>query len=106
MHKINIEDELAGVLDYWSPLVIAELNGQQVRLARMRGEFVRHRHDHEDEMFLVLRGRLRIDFDDHSVELGEGELLVVPKGVEHRPVASTEAHVLLFEPAATEPAGD
>ncbi len=106
MEKVNVRDALAGVSDCWSPVVLAELNGQEVRVAKLKGEFVWHRHDHEDELFLVISGNLRIDLKDRSVELAEGELLVVPRGVDHRPVAESEAHVLLFEPASTVPTGD
>ena len=106
MRKINLRDALARVSEHWSPVVLAELNGQEVRVAKLLGEFVWHRHEHEDELFLVISGNLRIDLRDRSIELAEGELLVVPKGVEHRPVAESEAHVLLFEPASTVPTGD
>jgi mannose-6-phosphate isomerase-like protein (cupin superfamily) len=106
VNRINIEDALAGLLEYWSPVVVAELNGQEVRLAKLRGEFVWHQHAEEDELFLVIAGKLRVEFIGESVELAEGELLVVPKGTEHRPVALPEAHVLLFEPATTVPTGD
>lgn len=85
----------------WSPRLAAELNGQHVRLARLRGEFIWHSHEHEDELFLVVSGSLRIEFRDGEVQLREGEMLVVPRGVEHRPVADDEACVLLFEPAST-----
>ncbi len=78
MEKVNVRDALAGVSDYWSPVVLAELNGQEVRVAKLKGEFVWHRHEHEDELFLVISGNLRIDLKDRSVELAEGELLVVP----------------------------
>jgi mannose-6-phosphate isomerase-like protein (cupin superfamily) len=97
MEKVNVRDALAGVSEHWSPEVLAELNGQEVRVAKLKGEFVWHRHEHEDELLLVISGNLRIE---------EGELLVVPRGVDHRPVAVNEAHVLLFEPASTVPTGD
>ena len=82
-------------------MIVAELNGQHVKVVRLRGEFVWHHHDVEDELFMVLRGRFRMEFRDRTVELGEGDLLVVPRGVEHRPVADEEVEVLLFEPAST-----
>jgi len=99
--KANLEAKLSQIHEHWSPHVVAELNGQHVRLAKLRGEFVWHQHDAEDEFFMVLEGRLRIEFRDGVVELGEGDTLVVPRGVEHRPVALEEVHVLLFEPAGT-----
>jgi mannose-6-phosphate isomerase-like protein (cupin superfamily) len=87
--------------ELWKPKVGGELNGQQVKLVKLLGPFVRHHHDEEDELFLVVKGRFRMEFRDRHVWLGEGEFLVVPRGVEHRPVAELEAHVLLFEPAST-----
>lgn len=99
--KVSLADALARVHEPWQPMIVAELNGQQVKVARLRGEFVWHHHEHEDELFLVVRGRLRMEFRDRVVELGEGELLVVPRGVEHRPVAPEEAEIVLFEPAST-----
>lgn len=101
MEKVNLAEKLSLIPDLWSPRVVGEVNGQQVKLARLRGEFVWHHHEAEDELFLVLRGRLRILYRDGEVELSEGELCVVPRGVEHRPVAEEEVHLLLFEPAST-----
>jgi len=101
MDKINLRQKLDSFSDHWSPKVVAELNGQQVKLAKFAGEFVWHRHDDEDELFMVLKGRFRMDFRDRQVWLEEGEVLVVPRGVEHRPVAEQEVHILLFEPAST-----
>jgi len=98
--KVNLRDKLSHFQDYFSPKVIAELNGQQVKVAKLQGEFVWHHHDAEDELFLVLDGRLRMELRDRTVELGPGELLV-PRGVEHRPVAEEEVALLLFEPAST-----
>jgi len=99
--KVNLREAFARFTEQWSPKLVAELNGQHVRIVKVEGEFVWHRHDDEDELFLVVEGRLRIELRDRVVELEEGELLVVPRGVEHRPVATEEAWVLLFEPAAT-----
>jgi GrpB-like predicted nucleotidyltransferase (UPF0157 family)/mannose-6-phosphate isomerase-like protein (cupin superfamily) len=99
--KVNIREKLALFHDHWSPRVVGELNGQQVKLVKFRGEFVWHKHDHEDELILVVHGRFRTDFRDREVWLGEGEFLIVPRGVEHRPVAEEEVHILLFEPAGT-----
>ena len=101
MEKINLADKLGRFSEHWSPKIVAALNGQHVKLVKFRGEFVWHKHEHEDELFLVVRGRFRMEFRDRTVELREGELLVVPRGVEHRPVAEEEVSVLLFEPAAT-----
>ena len=101
MDKVNLAEKLGRITDHWSPRIVAELNGQFVKLVKFRGEFVWHRHDHEDELFLVVGGRFRMEFRDRHVWVEAGEFLVVPRGVEHRPVADEEAHVLLFEPAAT-----
>ena len=101
MQKINLADKLSLFTEHWRPKIIAGLNGQHVKLAKFCGEFIWHHHEHEDELFLVVRGRFRMEFKDRTVELREGEMLVVPRGVEHRPVADAEVCVLLFEPAAT-----
>ena len=101
MDKINIAQKFSQIHDHYNPRIAAELNGQQVKFVKFKGEFVFHHHDNEDEMFLVVQGRFRMDFRDRHVWLEEGEFLVVPRGVEHRPVAEEEAHVLLFEPAST-----
>ncbi len=101
MQKINLTEKLSKFTAHWSPKLIAELNGQHVKLVKFRGEFVWHHHEHEDELFHVVRGRFRMEFRDRIVDLREGEMLVVPRGVEHRPVADEEVCVLLFEPAAT-----
>jgi mannose-6-phosphate isomerase-like protein (cupin superfamily) len=106
MDKINLASKLALFSDHWSPKVIADLNGQQVKLVKFQGEFVWHHHDTEDELFLVLDGRFRMDFRDRQVWLEAGELIVVPRGVEHRPFANEEVAVLLFEPASTLNTGD
>jgi mannose-6-phosphate isomerase-like protein (cupin superfamily) len=99
--KVNLREKLGTFSDHWSPKVVGDLNGQQVKLVKFAGEFVWHHHDHEDELFMVLKGRFRMDFRDRQVWLEEGEMLVVPRGVEHRPVADEEVEVLLFEPAST-----
>lgn len=101
MEKVNLAVKLSRFDETWSPRIVAELNGQHVKLAKLSGEFVWHRHDHEDELFLVLKGRLTLCFRDRDVVLEPGELIVVPRGVEHLPVASEDTHVLLFEPAGT-----
>jgi len=104
--SINLNDKLALFSDQWSPKIIAELNGQHVKLAKLEGQFVWHSHQNEDELFLVLSGSIDIEFRDRTVRLNEGEMLVVPRGVEHRPNAEEEAHVLLFEPVTTLHTGD
>lgn len=101
MEKINLGEKLALIKDHWNPRVVAELNGQQVKLVKLQGTFVWHHHEAEDELFLVVNGRLRMDFRDREVWLGPGEMIVVPRGVEHRPHADEEVAILLFEPAST-----
>ena len=101
MTKINLAEKLSKFSDRFSPKIIAELNGQQVKLVKAFGPFVWHHHDHEDELFLVVHGTLRMEFRDRTEVLQAGELIVVPRGVEHRPVAETEVCLLLFEPAST-----
>ena len=101
MQKINLAEKLSLFNDHWSPKIVGELNGQQVKLVKFQGEFVWHKHDQEDELFLVVKGRFRMEFRDRRVELEAGEFLIVPRGVEHRPVAEEEVHVMLFEPATT-----
>jgi len=106
MDKVNLAEKLGLIHEYWRPKVVGALNGQEVKLAKFRGEFVWHHHADEDELFLGIRGRFRIEFRDHVIELGPGELLIVPRGVEHRTVADEEVEVLLFEPAATRNTGN
>lgn len=106
MEKVNVGGRLADINEHWRPRVVAELNGQVVRLVKVLGEFVWHHHDHEDELFFVVDGTLRIEFRDRSVTLGPGEMLVVPRGVEHRPVAEEEVSMMLFEPAETKNTGN
>jgi len=101
MEKINIPEKLDLFDDYWNPRIVAELNGQYVKLAKFKGAFVWHTHDNEDEMFYVVNGELTVEFRDKKVHLKEKEFMVVPRGVEHRPSAQKEAHVLLFEPGNT-----
>jgi mannose-6-phosphate isomerase-like protein (cupin superfamily) len=101
MVKVNLRQKLALFDEHWKPKVVGELNEQMVKLVKFQGEFVWHHHDDEDELFLVVKGRFRMEFRDRHVWLEEGEFLIVPRGVEHRPVADEEAHVLLFEPAST-----
>lgn len=101
MEKVNLREKFSLFTDHWKPKVVGELNGQQVKLVKFAGPFIWHHHDAEDELFLVVKGRFRMEFQDRQVWLEEGEFLVVPRGVEHRPVADEEVHVLLFEPAST-----
>ncbi|MEY2413108.1 MAG: hypothetical protein QOD84_1714 [Acidobacteriaceae bacterium] len=101
MEKVNLQQKFSLFAEHWKPKIVGELNGQQVKLAKFSGPFVWHSHENEDELFLVVKGRFRMDFRDRAVWLEEGEFLVVPRGVEHCPVADQEVHVLLFEPATT-----
>ena len=104
--KVNIAEKLGQFADHWNPRIVGELNGQHVKLVKFRGEFVWHKHDHEDEMFLVVRGAFRMELRDKTVSLAAGDFIIIPKGTEHRPVADEEVHVMLFEPAGTLNTGD
>lgn len=106
MEKVNINQKLALISDHWHPRIAGALNGQHIKLVKFKGEFVWHKHDEEDEMFFVLEGQFRMEFRDRVVDLHEHEFLIVPRGVEHRPVAIEEVSVMLFEPAATLNTGD
>lgn len=99
--KVTLASKLALVKDHWHPRIVAALNGQHVKVVKLLGPFTWHHHELEDELFLVLRGRLRIELRDGAADLGPGELIVVPRGVEHRPVADEETEVVLVEPAGT-----
>ena len=101
MEKVNIAEKLALFNEHWKPKVVGELNGQHVRLAKFQGSFVWHKHDYEDELFLVIHGSFEMMFRDKTVVVNEGEFIIVPRGVEHRPRADEEVHILLFEPAET-----
>ncbi len=101
IEKINIKDKLKLIDEYWSPKIAGELNGQFVKLVKFKGEFTWHHHDNEDEMFLVIKGKFNMELKDKSIEINEGEYIIIPKGVEHKPVADEEVHVMLFEPAST-----
>jgi mannose-6-phosphate isomerase-like protein (cupin superfamily) len=114
MDKVNLAEKFSQINEYWKPYIAGELNGQLVKLDKLKGKFVWHHHENEDEMFLVVKGRFRIEFRDtpaenqtvagratRSVSLEEGEFIVVPRGVEHKPVADEECWILLFEPAST-----
>jgi len=101
MEKVGLTSKFASFSDRWSPKIVGELNGQHVKVVKFVGEFVWHHHDHEDEMFLVHRGRFRMELRDRAIDLEAGDFLIVPRGVEHRPVADEEVEVVLFEPAGT-----
>ena len=101
MKKVNLNNALSSIKEYWSPLIIEELNGQMLKLAKLKGEFSWHKHDDEDELFYVLKGQLTIELEKNKIELNEGETITIPRGTMHRPVANEEVHVLLFEPATT-----
>ncbi len=103
---INIQEKFNLFSDQWSPKRIGELNGQQILLAKIQGEFVFHKHDDEDELFMVMKGQLKLELRDRTVTLNEGEFFIVPKGVEHKPIAEEETHLLLFEPLSTKHTGD
>lgn len=106
MEKVNIREKFELFNDHWHPRIIGQLNGQDVRIAKVKGEFVWHEHKEEDEMFLLIKGSLKIEFRDKTVELNEGEMLIIPKGVEHKPIAEEEAWIMLLEPSATKHTGE
>ncbi len=101
MEKVNIAQKFSLFKDYWNPRIVGELNGQYVKLVKFAGKFVWHHHENEDELFLVVKGRLQMEFHERTISLEEGEFLIVPRGVEHRSIAEKEVHVLLFEPVST-----
>lgn len=105
MKKINLAEKFNLFTEYWSPRIVGELNGQYVKLAKFKGEFVWHSHANEDELFLVIKGTLKIELRDKLVTINEGEFYIVPKGVEHKPMANEEAHIMLLEPKSTEQTG-
>ena len=106
MEKVNIAEKMSLFSDYCNPRIIGELNGQQVKAVKLKGEFVWHSHENEDELFLVIKGKFNMELRDKTVEINEGEFFIVPRGVEHKPVATAEVHILLFEPASTLNTGD
>ncbi|MBC7867588.1 MAG: cupin domain-containing protein [Gloeobacteraceae cyanobacterium ES-bin-316] len=101
MEKVNLDQKLSLFKDHWNPRIVGELNGQQVKLVKFQGSFVWHQHEQEDELFYVVKGEFNMEFRDKTVTLRENEFLIVPRGVEHRPVAENEVSVMLFEPAST-----
>lgn len=105
MEKVNLVEKFASFTEHWRPKIVGELNGQEVKVVKFQGDFVWHQHETADELFLVWRGRMRVEFRERSVELSPGEFLIVSHGIEHRTVADEETEVLLFEPAATRNTG-
>jgi len=101
MEKINLAEKLSLFKEHWMPKIVGELNGQMVKLAKFKGPFVWHHHDHEDELFYVVKGGFDMEFEGRTVTINQGEFLIVPRGVEHRPNAEEECEVMLFEPAST-----
>ncbi|WMN11767.1 cupin domain-containing protein [Marivirga salinae] len=101
MEKVNVNQKFSLFSEHWSPKIVGELNGQHVKLAKLKGEFVWHKHDEEDELFFVVKGSFKMEYRDRTVEVSENEFLIVPKGVEHKPVAEEEVWVMLFEPSST-----
>jgi mannose-6-phosphate isomerase-like protein (cupin superfamily) len=106
MRKVNIAEKFTLFSEHFTPKIIGEANGQYIKIAKIRGEFVWHSHEHEDELFLVFKGLFTIEFRDSAVHLGPGEMYIVPKGVEHRTLASEEAHIMMIEPKSTAHSGD
>lgn len=106
MDKVNIQEKLSVFSEYWSPKIVGELNGQYVKLAKLKGEFIWHKHEQEDELFFVLKGILKMEYRDRTEVINENEFIIVSHGVEHRPVAEEEVAVMLFEPVSTLNTGD
>ena len=106
MEIINLNEKFSLFSDHWSPKIVGELNGQEIKLARVKGEFVWHNHKEEDELFFIIKGELKIEFKEKTVVLKEGEMIIVPKGVEHKPIAEEEVLLMLFEPANIKHTGD
>jgi mannose-6-phosphate isomerase-like protein (cupin superfamily) len=106
MEVVNIKEKFTLFTEQWSPKIIGQLNGQDVKLAKLQGEFVWHDHKNEDELFYIIKGRLQIEFRDKMITLHEGDMLIIPKGVEHKPIAKEEVWVLLFEPSNIKHTGD
>jgi len=106
MDVVNIKDKFSLFKEHWSPKIIGQLNGQDVKIAKLKGEFVWHNHKEEDELFLIIQGTLTIEFRDRTVTLKEGEMLIIPKGIDHKPIAINEVLVLLFEPSNIKHTGE
>jgi mannose-6-phosphate isomerase-like protein (cupin superfamily) len=101
MNKINIKEKLDLIKEVWEPAIVGELNGQHIKLAKIKGEFVFHKHEDEDEFFLVIKGKMRMDLDHGSIDVNEGEFIIIPRGTLHRPYSEEETHLLLLEPVTT-----
>ena len=101
MEKVNLDQKFTLFNEQWKPKIVGELNGQHVKLGKIEGFFVWHQHENEDELFLVVKGQMRLEFRDSTVDIDEGEFIIVPRGIEHRPVADGECHILIFEPTST-----
>ena len=106
MDKVSLDEKFDLIHDHWNPRIAGELNGQQVKLVKFKGEFIWHKHDHEDELFLVVQGEFDMELRDKTITIHEKEFIIIPRGVEHRPVAKEEVSVMLFEPASTLNTGD
>ena len=106
MEKVNLFEKLSLIHDHWNPRIAGSLNGQHVKLVKFKGEFVWHKHDNEDEMFFVFKGSFKMEFRDKTIIINENEFIIIPKGIEHKPIAHEEVSVMLFEPAATLNTGD
>ncbi len=106
MEVVNVKEKFGLFSDHWSPRIIGQLNGQDVKIAKVKGEFIWHNHKDEDELFYIIKGSLKIDFEDGMRTLNEGDMLIIPKGVEHKPIAEEEVWIMLFEPQATKHTGD
>lgn len=106
IEKINIQQKLDAFTDYWNPRIVGKLNGQLVKLVKFKGEFVWHKHDEEDELFMVVNGSFTMELRDKTIALNKGDCIIIPKGTEHRPVAEQEVEVMLFEPDTTLNTGD
>lgn len=106
MEKVNLSEKFGLIIEHWRPKIVGELNGQEVRLAKFQGAFPWHHHENEDELFLAVKGSFQIEFRDRIETLSPGEFMIVPRGVEHRPIAENEVEVLLFEPATTKNTGN
>ena len=101
MNSVNISEKLDKITAYWKPVIVGELNGQHVKLVKCKGEFVFHKHENEDELFFVLEGEFDIEYRDRKEKVGIGDFIIIPRGIEHKPVARTETHLMVFEPAGT-----
>lgn len=106
IQKVSVSEKLGLFNDYWNPRIVGELNGQHVKLVKAQGEFDWHKHDNEDEMFLVIKGAFEMQLREENIIISQGEFIIIPKGIEHRPVVQEEVHIMLFEPASTVNTGD